>query len=105
MGASVMVHDKAHFRFSSMLDVFSQRNKLKIELFTNALMLAFSLSMFYYGVKASEMFWNYTWVTIPGLKKGYLWLSLPVAGLSISLYLVEHILALAAQMRKAVESE
>jgi TRAP-type C4-dicarboxylate transport system permease small subunit len=106
MGASVMVHEKAHFRFGGLLDFFSKKNRLRIELTTNALMLAFSLGMFYYGVKASELFWNYTWVTIPGLKKGYLWLSLPVAGLTISLYLVEQIAALVAEIRgKAAKGE
>jgi TRAP-type C4-dicarboxylate transport system permease small subunit len=104
MGASGMVHQKAHFRFTGLLEILPKKLSLEAELFTNALMLAFSLGMFYYGIKVTQLFWNYTWVSIPGLKKGYLWLSLPVSGLTMSLYLIEHILTIVAALRSKGEA-
>jgi TRAP-type C4-dicarboxylate transport system permease small subunit len=98
MGASGMVHQKAHFRFTGFLDSLPKKLGQKIELALHLLMLFFSLGMFYYGVMATRLFWNYTWISIPGFKKGYLWLALPVSGLTISLYLIDHILAIVAAL-------
>ncbi|NLB19481.1 MAG: TRAP transporter small permease [Clostridium sp.] len=92
MGASAMVHEKAHFAFTSFSDKLKSENIKKIlAIVISLIMLVFAGLMAYYGVLIAKQFWNYTWVNIPSFKRGPTWLALPIAGVTSAIYLIEHI--------------
>ncbi|MDR3341639.1 MAG: TRAP transporter small permease subunit [Treponema sp.] len=92
MGASAMVYERRHFAFTSLSDSIKSRSKkLLISLCISLAMLIFGVLMLYYGVRISRQFWNYRWVTIGAFKRGPVWLCLPIAGATIGLYTVYHI--------------
>lgn len=92
MGAAAMVHEKAHFAFTSFSDKLkSEKTKKILAIVISLIMLLFATLMVYYGVLIAKQFWNYTWVNIPSLKRGPTWLALPIAGITSAIYLIEHI--------------
>lgn len=92
MGAAAMVHEKKHFAFTSISDMMKDGPAKKIlNLIILLLMLAFSIIMVYYGILIAKQFWNYTWENIPQLKKGPVWLCIPVSGGLMILYIIEQI--------------
>ena len=89
MGASAMVHAKAHFAFSSLRDLLkSEVIKGILSILITILMLVFCIYMFGYGVMIAKKFWNYTWVNIPQFKRGPTWLCLPISGATSAIYLL-----------------
>lgn len=93
MGAGAMVHEKAHFAFTSVSDLL-KNPKLKsiLAIIISVIMLVFAVLMAYYGVLVTKQFWNYTWVNIPSLKRGPTWLCLPLCGITSAIYLVYQII-------------
>lgn len=92
MGASAMVHERAHFAFTSLSDNIKKPQVKKIlAIIIAVIMLIFALLMAYYGVIISKQFWNYTWVNLPQFKRGPTWLCLPIAGVTSSIYLLYQI--------------
>lgn len=92
MGASAMVHERAHFAFTSLSDSIKKPQVKKIlAIIIAVIMLIFALLMAYYGVIISKQFWNYTWVNLPQFKRGPTWLCLPIAGVTSSIYLLYQI--------------
>ena len=92
MGASVMVKENGHFAFSYMINKLDGNKKKCLEILIYLIMLAFVLTCGVYGTIITKTFWNYNWTTLPSLKMGYVWLSLPLSMFTMSLYLIEHIL-------------
>lgn len=92
MGAGAMVHEKAHFAFTSISDLL-KNPKLKsiLAIIISIIMLIFAVLMVYYGVMVTKQFWNYTWVNIPSMKRGPTWLCLPLCGVTSTIYLVNQI--------------
>lgn len=92
MGAGAMVHEKAHFAFTSISDLL-KNPKLKsiLAIIISIIMLIFAVLMVYYGVMVTKQFWNYTWVNIPSMKRGPTWLCLPLCGVTSAIYLVNQI--------------
>jgi TRAP-type C4-dicarboxylate transport system permease small subunit len=94
MGAGAMVHENAHFAFTSFSDnLKSKKARTVLAIVISLIMLVFALLMTYYGFLIAKRFWNYTWVNIPSLKRGPTWLCLPVAGITSAIYLLEHIVS------------
>ena len=91
MGASVMIHHKAHFAFNFFRDKFTGRTAAFYDAFISVIMLCFTVPMAYYGVIVATSFWHYNWITLPWVKMGYTWLCLPIAGGAMTLYLAGHI--------------
>lgn len=92
MGASAMVHAKAHFAFTSLSDLLkNQKLKHILAIFIALIMLYFCVFMAYYGTLIAKQFWNYTWVNIPQFKRGVTWLCLPIAGITSSIYILRQI--------------
>ena len=92
MGSSAMVFERRHFAFTSIADhLKSPALKLVLSVFISLIILAFSLCMFYYGAKIAKQFWNYHWVNITVLKRGPVWLCLPIAGTTSVIYSLYHI--------------
>ena len=92
MGAGAMVHEKAHFAFTSISDLL-KNPKLKsiLAIIISIIMLIFAVLMVYYGVMVTKQSWNYTWVNIPSMKRGPTWLCLPLCGVTSTIYLVNQI--------------
>jgi TRAP-type C4-dicarboxylate transport system permease small subunit len=93
MGASVMYRHNEHFRFTSFLNSLPGKKKTYLNMIINLILLMFNLAMLYYGFLTVQYFWNYTWVTIPALKMGYVWLCVPVAMIGMTLYTIERLIA------------
>ncbi|HSL85453.1 MAG TPA: TRAP transporter small permease, partial [Bacteroidales bacterium] len=92
MGASAMVHEKAHFSFTSLSDnIKSLKIRKVLAIIIALIMLLFSIFMVYYGLKIARQFWNYTWVNLPQYKRGPTWLCIPIAGATSTIYLLNQI--------------
>jgi len=91
MGASVMVHYKAHFAFTFFSDRFRGRKGAAYDVFISAVLLCFTVPMTLYGSTVVTEFWDYNWITLTWVKMGYTWLCLPITGGAMTLYLAGHI--------------
>jgi TRAP-type C4-dicarboxylate transport system permease small subunit len=101
MGASAMVYERKHFAFTSLGDKLkSPSAKCGLSVLISALILFFAALMLYYGARITKQFWNYHWVTIPAFKRGPVWLCLPIAGGTMSLYALYHIVSDMLKLRK-----
>jgi TRAP-type transport system small permease protein len=93
MGASVMVSFQEHFAFMGLYDKLEDPNKKKIlKIIINATILIFSIYLLILGIEITKTFWNYKWISLPQLKRGYIWLSIPIMGGTMSLYSFYNIL-------------
>ncbi|MFA9378440.1 MAG: TRAP transporter small permease [Lachnotalea sp.] len=89
MGAAAMVYEKKHFAFTSLSDVLkSKKIKRILSVVISIIMLTFAILMLKYGIDITKKFWNYTWVSIPEMKKGFSWLCLPICGGTSVIYLI-----------------
>jgi TRAP-type C4-dicarboxylate transport system permease small subunit len=94
MGASAMVFEGKHFAFTSLSDnIKSPAIKRGLSILISVIILIFAVLMLYYGTLITRQFWNYRWVTIPAFKRGPVWLCLPLAGGTMSLYALYHIVS------------
>ncbi len=91
MGASVMVHNKAHFAFTFFSDKFQGRKGV-LRRFLSTVLISFTIPMTLYGTTVVREFWDYNWITLPWVKMGYTWLCLPITGGAMTLYLAGHII-------------
>lgn len=92
MGASVMVNHREHFSFDTLQYKLSQTNRNRLNMFIDILLIVFNAYMMIYGFNILNHFWNYTWETVPFMKMGYVWLSIPVMAFSMMIYSINHIL-------------
>lgn len=93
MGASVMVSFQEHFAFKGLYDKLGDPNKKKIlKIIINAIILIFSIYILILGIQITKTFWNYRWISLPQLSRGYIWLSVPIMGGTMSLYSFYNIL-------------
>lgn len=100
-GAGAMVHEKAHFAFTSFSDTIREEKKKSIlQIFICLVMLFFAVMMIRYGVEAARQFWNYKWINIPSLNRGPTWLCVPICGATSSIYLVYQIYTEAVKIMK-----
>jgi TRAP-type C4-dicarboxylate transport system permease small subunit len=94
MGASAMVYEMKHFAFTSFSDkIQSNKGKAVIRIIILSIILVFSLLMAYYGILIARQFWNYRWINIPLLKRGPVWLCLPVSGGLSAVYCLDLIVS------------
>lgn len=100
MGAAVMVKHKEHFTFDFLHMKLGQKKKLYLDIFIDALLVAFNILITLYGFQLLEHFWNYTWETVPALKMGFIWLAVPVMSVTMILYSVDHIADSIGKLRK-----
>lgn len=90
VGASVMVRTKEHFAFTALVDNIKNENGKRIlDIIISALMIGFNVAMCYYGILITEKFWNYTWVSLPQIKRGPTWICLPICAVLSTIYLIE----------------
>lgn len=92
MGASIAVHNHQHFAFDSLREKLKGRSKVVHHIVIILLMLVFTLAMSKYGIDVTQRFWNYKWVNLPNMKMGYVWIAMPITGITMSFYLVTHLI-------------
>ncbi|WP_430789951.1 TRAP transporter small permease [Virgibacillus flavescens] len=92
MGASVMVNRREHFNFDLIQKKLKLKARLSIGIFNDLVLILFNLAIFYYGIKVVQNFWDYNWVALPALKMGYVWISIPIMGLTMVIYSLSHLL-------------
>lgn len=91
MGGAAMVFPKKHFAFEFLSLSLTGKKKEILGIIISLLMMIFTIAMFIYGNQAVRVFWNHNWISIPAMKMGYTWLCVPIAGATMSLYLISHI--------------
>lgn len=87
-----MLNRREHFKFDLLLNKLTGKSKNSLYLINDLILLVFSTGLFYLGIEAVQNFWNYTWVSIPELKMGYVWISIPIMGGTMMIYTFAHIL-------------
>jgi TRAP-type transport system small permease protein len=92
MGASVMVSKREHFSFDFLIGKLKGKSKLSLLIVIDAVILLFSFALFYYGIETVQNFWNYNWTSIPELKMGYVWISIPIMGATMMIYTINQLI-------------
>jgi len=102
MGASVMVNRKEHFSFDYFSRKLEGKKRAVLLVVIDSIILLFALSLAFYGLQAVTTFWDYNWLAFPSLKMGYIWISIPVMGVTMSIYSINHIIKNVALLRVKV---
>ena len=103
MGASVMINKKQHFSFNLLSQKLKGKSLEILNLIINSIVLIFSLILLGYGIYITKIFWNYNWISITSIKMGWMWISIPIMGGTMSLYLTNHILQNVQSIRNTGE--
>lgn len=92
MGAAALVRENKHFAFTAIADgIKNPLIKKLISILISAIILVFAYFMFVYGKQLMRKFWNYKWVSLPTMKRGYTWLCMPISAASMMVFSVESI--------------
>lgn len=92
MGAAALVRENRHFAFTAIADgIKSPIVKKLISIMISVIVLVFAYFMFMYGKQLMQKFWNYKWVSLPTMKRGYTWLCMPISAVSMMIFSVESI--------------
>ena len=92
MGAAALVRENRHFAFTAIADgIKSPIVKKIIALLISVIVLVFAYFMFIYGKQLMQKFWNYKWVSLPTMKRGYTWMCVPISAVSMMVFSVESI--------------
>ncbi len=91
MGAAVMVNQREHFSFDFLALKLKGVKKIGLILLLDTIVLLFAIGLLYYGIQAASTFWDYNWVALPEMKMGYVWVALPITGLTMAIYTLGHI--------------
>lgn len=100
MGAAVMLNRKEHFSFDFFLQKLKGVSKTILLIVIDTIVLLFAAALFYYGIEAVKNFWNYNWVSLPALKMGYVWISIPIAGLTMAIYSLNHLISSFKELKR-----
>ena len=101
MGAAALVRENKHFAFTAVSDgIKSEKVKALINLLISVIVLVFAYYMFIYGKQLMQKFWNYKWVSLPSMKRGYTWLCMPISAVSMMAFSAESIIRQVAAMVK-----
>lgn len=91
MGAAVMVNRKDHFTFDLMQRKLKGKSRLFLTMFIDLVLIAFNVGIFYFGLQVVSQFWNYTWASLPQIKMGYVWISIPIMAGTMIIYSLGHV--------------
>lgn len=101
MGAAALVRENKHFAFTAVSDgIKNEKIKALINLLISVIVLIFAYYMFIYGKQLMQKFWNYKWVSLPSMKRGYTWLCMPISAVSMMAFSAESIIRQVAAMVK-----
>ena len=92
MGAAALVRENKHFAFTAIADgIKNPLVKKLIAIAINVIVLVFAYYMFVYGRQLMQKFWNYKWVSLPAMKRGYTWMCMPISAVSMMAFSIESI--------------
>lgn len=91
MGAAVMVNRREHFSFDLLTKKLQGKARTYLTIFNDTVLIIFNSTIFYYGYQATNVFWNYNWVSLTNIKMGYVWISLPIMGATMIIYSLAHL--------------
>ena len=101
LGAAALVRENKHFAFTAIADgIKSPVVKKIISIMIHVIVLVFAYYMFVYGKQLMQKFWNYKWVSLPAMKRGYTWMCMPISAVSMMAFSVESIINQIAAMVK-----
>lgn len=92
MGSAWAVGRNEHFAFTALGDKLTGKKKIIHAIIIHLITMFFTIAMVKYGIDVTLKFWNYKWLNVPQLKMGYIWMSLPITGATMTLYIITHIL-------------
>ena len=93
LGAAALVRENRHFAFTAVADgIKNEKVKALISLLISVIVLVFAYYMFIYGKQLMQKFWNYKWVSLPSMKRGYTWMCLPISAVSMMVFSAESII-------------
>ncbi|WP_077325277.1 TRAP transporter small permease [Virgibacillus siamensis] len=92
MGAAVMVNRREHFNFDFLLKKLKDKKRVSLSIFNDFILIVFNIIIFLLGLRVVNEFWNYTWVSIPELKMGYIWVSIPIMAGTMVIYSLSHLM-------------
>jgi TRAP-type C4-dicarboxylate transport system permease small subunit len=92
MGAAVMLNRREHFSFDFLLLKLKGVSKSTLLIVIDTIILLFTIALFYYGIEAVKNFWNYNWASLPAMKMGYVWISIPIMGFTMAVYSLNHLI-------------
>ena len=93
MGAAALVRENKHFAFTAISDgIKNPLIKKLISILISVIVLVFAYYMFVYGKQLMQKFWNYKWVSLPAMKRGYTWMCMPISAVSMMAFSVESII-------------
>ena len=93
MGAAALVRENKHFAFTAIADgIKNPLIKKLISILISVIVLVFAYYMFVYGKQLMQKFWNYKWVSLPSMKRGYTWMCMPISAVSMMAFSVESII-------------
>ena len=93
LGAAALVRENKHFAFTAIADgIKSPLVKKIIAIMIHVIVLVFAYYMFVYGKQLMQKFWNYKWVSLPSVKRGYTWMCMPISAVSMMAFSVESII-------------
>ena len=92
MDAAALVRENRHFAFTAIADgIKSPVIKKLISILISGIILVFAYFMLVYGRQLMQKFWNYKWVSLPTMKRGYTWLYMPISAVSMMVFSAESI--------------
>ena len=93
LGAAALVRENKHFAFTAIADgIKSPLVKKIIAILIHVIVLVFAYYMFVYGKQLMQKFWNYKWVSLPSMKRGYTWMCMPISAVSMMAFSIESII-------------
>ena len=93
LGAAALVRENKHFAFTAIADgIKSPVVKKIISIMIHVIVLVFAYYMLVYGKQLMQKFWNYKWVSLPAMKRGYTWMCMPISAVSMMAFSVESII-------------
>lgn len=100
MGSAWAVARDEHFAFTALGDKLTGKKKIMHKIVIHLITMFFTIAMIKYGFDVTLKFWNYNWANIPTFKMGYIWMSLPITGITMTFYLVMHVIEGLLQLKK-----
>ncbi|XKH50501.1 TRAP transporter small permease [Chryseomicrobium palamuruense] len=91
MGAAVMVNRREHFSFDFLTQKLHGKKKAGLLFVIDLIVMIFAFFITIYGYEAVTTFWNYNWLSLPELKMGYIWIAIPIMGITMMIYSINHI--------------
>ncbi|WP_173918378.1 TRAP transporter small permease [Halobacillus sp. Marseille-Q1614] len=92
MGASVMLNKREHFQFDILLNKLKGKKRKSLYLFNDTILLLFCGALFYYGIIVVDSFWDFRWESLPEMKMGYVWISIPIMAGTMVIYTAAHMI-------------